>query len=188
MVFDYGTLISCRAKKGGVIYIVDKQTNLIVITSSRSGLGKTLLGELIVKWAKKQLYKTMVVKHVHHSIDYRVKDTGRYLSSGADTVVAIGQEEIMKVERRKIELTKLLKGVVSRYDIIIVEGFREQLESLKTTFHKYCRIDIVEEDNKLTHRYKNGDITEIEAGRNKLLEVLRLLEQYIAEGKCKVNI
>ncbi len=165
---------------------MNKQTSLVVITSSRSGLGKTLLGELIIRSLKKKLHKIIVIKHVHHSIDYKVKDTGRFLSAGADVVVAVSQDEVMRVEKKRVELTKLLKNLVGQYDIIIVEGFKEQLESLDEIFYGYCRIHIVEE-NELLHEERDRDSTRIRVGRNKLSHAAKLIEQYVTGRKCTIK-
>ena len=100
---------------------------LVLICGEGSGVGKTTLGERLVAEAAKQGLKTCVVKHVHHGVDYRVKDTGRYLEAGARAVAAIGPGEFMLVERRPanlLEAASLLAG--KGCGLIVVEGLREE--------------------------------------------------------------
>jgi molybdopterin-guanine dinucleotide biosynthesis protein len=54
-----------------------------------------LLGETLARLASSRGLRVWVVKHVHHGVDYRVKDTGRYLAAGAERVYAIGPGEYM---------------------------------------------------------------------------------------------
>lgn len=99
---------------------------LILVTGSGSNVGKTTFGTMLVKELAQRGLHVAVVKHVHHGVDYRVKDTGRYLGAGAVRVAAIGPEDYMIVERMRIGLWEVL-GLLGDVDIVVVEGFREQV-------------------------------------------------------------
>jgi molybdopterin-guanine dinucleotide biosynthesis protein B len=102
---------------------------LVLITGSGSKVGKTLLGSLLVKKLVEMAIVVSAIKHVHHGVDYRVKDTGRYLEAGAQRVVAIGDGEYMVVVRRKLSLEEALK-LLGGSDVIIIEGFRNHVHDV----------------------------------------------------------
>ncbi|MEB3798181.1 MAG: molybdopterin-guanine dinucleotide biosynthesis protein MobB [Caldisphaeraceae archaeon] len=102
---------------------------LILIVGEGKDVGKTLLGERLVAALVGKGFHVGVVKHVHHGVDYRVKDTGRYLGAGAKKVVAIGPREYMVVEKERIgfwEAIMMLRG----FDVVVVEGFREHIDNI----------------------------------------------------------
>ncbi len=103
---------------------------LVLIAGSGRNVGKTLLGEHLVRLASGRGLRVWVVKHVHHGVDYRVKDTGRYLSAGAARVYAVGPGEYMVVEKREVSLSEILKEAEGRADVVVVEGFRSMLPSI----------------------------------------------------------
>ena len=102
-----------------------RRPGLILIAGEASGVGKTLLGEKLARLLASQGLHVAAVKHVHHGVDYRVKDTGRYLAAGADPVIALGPGEYMIVRRRSISLEEALCIAAEEADVILVEGFRE---------------------------------------------------------------
>lgn len=102
---------------------------LLLIASEASKMGKTALGTAIVSALRGQ-GRLCAVKHVHHGVDYRVKDTGRYLESGTNLVIAVGPHEVMSVERVSTDLAAILCKVCSSCDYIVVEGFKEQLDGV----------------------------------------------------------
>lgn len=99
---------------------------LVLVTGSGSKVGKTTLGTMLVGELARRGQRVAVVKHVHHGVDYRVKDTGRYLGAGALRVAALGPGEYMVVEKRRIGLWEAL-SLLGGADVVVVEGFREQL-------------------------------------------------------------
>ena len=99
---------------------------LVLVTGSGSKVGKTTLGTMLARELARRGQRVAVVKHVHHGVDYRVKDTGRYLGAGALRVAALGPEEYMVVEKRRIGLWEAL-SLLGGVDVVVVEGFREQL-------------------------------------------------------------
>ena len=112
------------------------RTRIILIVGSGRNVGKTLLGEHIVSLLAKRGLRVCTVKHVHHGVDYRVKDTGRYLAAGAYRVYAVASSELMLVERRSVDLLSLLGQLAeSDCDIIVVEGFRSIIREAKRRFN-----------------------------------------------------
>jgi molybdopterin-guanine dinucleotide biosynthesis protein B len=101
---------------------------LVVIAGSGSGVGKTLLGERLVAELARRGLRVAAVKHVHHGVDYRVKDTGRYMAAGAVRVVAVGPGEYMVVERGVLGFWDAVRLACRGSDAVVVEGFREHLE------------------------------------------------------------
>ena len=102
-----------------------RTTGLLLIAGEASNVGKTLLGERLVELLASQGLRVAAVKHVHHGVDYRVKDTGRYLAAGADPVIAVGPGEYMIVRRRRISLEEAICTAAGEADVVVVEGFRE---------------------------------------------------------------
>lgn len=94
-----------------------------MISGSGRKVGKTLLGTSLVSELVRRGARVSVVKHVHHGVDYRVKDTGRYLEAGATRVVAVGDSEYMIVARGVIGFDEIL-NILAGSDIVVVEGFK----------------------------------------------------------------
>ena len=108
-----------------------QKPKLILIIGSGRNVGKTLLGEHIVRLAAARGLRVWVIKHVHHGVDYRVKDTGRYLSAGASRVYAVAPGEYMLVEKREITLDSIIVEASGKADLVVVEGFRSLASSLQ---------------------------------------------------------
>ena len=102
---------------------------LVLIVGEGKDVGKTLLGERLVNALVDKGFRVGVIKHVHHGVDYRIKDTGRYLEAGAERVVAVGPREHMFVEGKRIGFWKAIM-MLRGFDVVIVEGFREHIESI----------------------------------------------------------
>ncbi|KSW11581.1 hypothetical protein CF15_01740 [Pyrodictium occultum] len=96
---------------------------LVLLAGSGSGVGKTLLGTMLVEELRRRGLRVGVVKHVHHGVDYRVKDTGRYLEAGASRVVAAGPGEYMLVEPAALGFWDAVR-LLGEVDVAVVEGFR----------------------------------------------------------------
>jgi molybdopterin-guanine dinucleotide biosynthesis protein B len=104
---------------------------LVHISGVGRNVGKTLLGEKLTKTLSSNNVDVCVVKHVHHGVDFRVKDTGRYLSAGARTVVALGPQETMIVHAKGIKVDEAICRLL-RYGckVVLVEGFREDSQRM----------------------------------------------------------
>ncbi len=103
---------------------------VVLITGSGRNVGKTLLGEWLVRLASSAGLTACAVKHVHHGVDFRVKDTGRYLAAGATRVYAIGPEEVMLVERGRADPLSVVEEASRYCNLVVVEGFRGIAERL----------------------------------------------------------
>lgn len=105
-----------------------RQCSVVVIAGEGSGVGKTLLGERLVGELVRRGLRVAAVKHVHHGVDYRVKDTGRYMAAGAERVVAVGPGEYMVVVRSRLGFwDAVMLACGGGAEAVIVEGFREHL-------------------------------------------------------------
>jgi molybdopterin-guanine dinucleotide biosynthesis protein B len=95
----------------------------------KSGAGKTILLEKLVRELKRRGYRVAVIKHHAHTtrIDAPGKDSARFSDAGADVVVVASPVELARFERLPRELT--LSEIVSRVegvDIILTEGFKRE--------------------------------------------------------------
>lgn len=107
-------------------------TRIVVIVGAGRNVGKTLLGEAVTRLASRAGLRVWSVKHVHHGVDYRVKDTGRYLAAGSERVYAIGPDETMMVERRPLSPGEVLEEATRHgVDLVVIEGFRAIVKQLE---------------------------------------------------------
>ncbi|ALL01434.1 Molybdopterin-guanine dinucleotide biosynthesis protein [Pyrodictium delaneyi] len=154
---------------------------LVLVTGSGSNVGKTTFGTMLVKELAQRGLHVAVVKHVHHGVDYRVKDTGRYLGAGAVRVAAIGPEDYMIVERRRISLWEAL-GLLGDVDIVVVEGFREQIGEV--IGRGGCVVYIAREPGERPQAGSERLVATLARGLEEALaRVLGLLEQ----GLCRLR-
>ncbi len=101
---------------------------LVLLTGDGSNVGKTALGERLVAGLSSRGLRVAVVKHVHHGVDYRVKDTGRYLSAGAGRVVAVGPGSWMLVSPGRLGFWEAVElAAEGGVDVVLVEGFRDHV-------------------------------------------------------------
>ncbi len=102
-------------------------------------VGKTSLIEGMVSRYKSQGLNVAVVKHTKYGeLDVEGKDTWR-LSRIADLTVGVAENQLLTVEKGKFKLEGL-KSILNPYDIVIVEGLRQN--------HSFPKIAVVnsEED------------------------------------------
>jgi len=108
--------------------------SLVLIAGEASNVGKTTLGEKLASTLARRGWCIAAVKHVHHGVDYRVKDTGRYMAAGASRVVAVGPGEYMVVARGSLPLSRAVElaaaGCSTAPCRVVVEGFREMAAQL----------------------------------------------------------
>ncbi len=101
-----------------------------VIGQSKSG--KTRFIEKLIPILKERGYKVGAIKHTHHEfeIDYPGKDSYRMLKSGADCVVIFSNKKIAMIRNtnhlKNINLNEVIKWLFPDYDIILVEGAKNQ--------------------------------------------------------------
>jgi len=118
---DAGT--GCSGVPGAVTRVA-----LVVVAGEASGVGKTVLAEALVRRLSEAGLRVAAVKHVHHGVDYRVKDTGRLRAAGARRVVAAGPSDYMVVEEGRLGFWEAVAlAAAGGVDAVVVEGFREHL-------------------------------------------------------------
>ena len=150
---------------------------LVLIAGEGRDVGKTLLGEHLVAALRERGLRVGVVKHVHHGVDYRVKDTGRYLGAGAERVVAVGPSEYMLVEKRRLGFWEAIQ-LLSGSDTVVVEGFKEHIDS------------VLEKGGCTAYIHRDGAI-DINPGSKKahsIDEALQVLTELVAARRCALRL
>ena len=122
-----------------------------------------------------------VVKHVHHGVDYRVKDTGRYLDAGASRVAAIGPGEYMIVEKKLLGFWNAI-DVVGDVDVVVVEGFKNHMGNVAG--RGGCIVYVGREDDKPPSP-SSGKLIAINPAE--IGEAVEALIRLIEEGKCVIS-
>lgn len=164
---------------------------VIRFISQRSGVGKTQTASRVVKLLKDHGYVVGVVKHCSSGISLEEKDSGKYLESGAEVVVASSPRLAVIYESRYIDLLENAMVFV-KAPVVVVEGYRdsdigevvlvtgslEDLELLKKT-EKVIAIASrgeIELDSSGVFTYRLGD-------EEKLVELLekRIIEHYLSQ-------
>ncbi|HOV78952.1 MAG TPA: molybdopterin-guanine dinucleotide biosynthesis protein B [Bacillota bacterium] len=104
-----------------------KKTVPVIGLAGYSGAGKTTFMEKLIAELKSRGYRTGVIKHTHHPVEFDRpgKDTWRHARAGADTVVLAapgGVALYRKFEREPApeQVAAMIEGV----DIILVEGYK----------------------------------------------------------------
>jgi len=105
---------------------------LIVAAIGRSGSGKTVTIEYLVRQLSAEGYAVGVIKHVHHkgfTIDTEGKNTWRYAQAGATVVAAVSPDEVAIV-KKTVQGAEGLDPVIEALrrellDVIFVEGYRD---------------------------------------------------------------
>jgi molybdopterin-guanine dinucleotide biosynthesis protein B len=83
--------------------------------------GKTTLIERMINEAKKRGLTVSVIKHSHHEIDLKYKDTWRFKSAGADLILFLSPTETIIITNNvNISIINLLPT-----DLILIEGFSD---------------------------------------------------------------
>lgn len=92
--------------------------------SLESNKGKTSVATSVVSRLKLRGYLVAAIKHVKHEIDIDGKDTGRYISAGADIVVASSSRVGAVYYSRWVDS---LDSILNYIDtpIVIVESFKK---------------------------------------------------------------
>ncbi|MCW4017130.1 MAG: molybdopterin-guanine dinucleotide biosynthesis protein B [Candidatus Bathyarchaeota archaeon] len=107
-----------------------KQKVIAVVGGKK--VGKTTTAENLIAEFTRRGYRVAALKHISEpdwTIDTEGKDTWRFTHNGAQTVVAVGNNEIATIEKgstEKISLKTLLKKVKD-YDLVVSEGLKKQV-------------------------------------------------------------
>ncbi len=98
---------------------------VVRIVSLERKAGKTTIGAALVKELVLRGVKVAVMKHAHSRLDVD-KDTGRYLGSGADAIVAVGPSGNAVYLRGFYDDLRSATALLPRnYGIVIAEGFKK---------------------------------------------------------------
>lgn len=98
---------------------------VVRIVSLRRKVGKTTIGSALVKELVLRGVKVAVMKHAHGGLDID-KDTGRYLGSGADAVIAVGSSGNAVYLRGCYDDLRSATALLPRsYGLVIAEGFKK---------------------------------------------------------------
>ncbi|MDR0318844.1 MAG: molybdopterin-guanine dinucleotide biosynthesis protein B, partial [Nitrososphaerota archaeon] len=79
---------------------------LVVAAIGRSGSGKTVTIEYLIKQFSVENYRVGAVKHIHHegfTIDTEGKNTWRYANAGARVIVAVSPDEMAIIKKVRQE-------------------------------------------------------------------------------------
>jgi molybdopterin-guanine dinucleotide biosynthesis protein MobB len=103
------------------------KTAIIAVVGSKKS-GKTTTIEALTRELTKRDYKIATVKHIsepNFTIDTEGKDTWRFAQSGAKTIVTVSSDEIVTIEKTKIDfsLDTILQKCEGN-DAIFLEGFK----------------------------------------------------------------
>ncbi len=132
-------------------------TIIAVIGSKKSG--KTTTIEALVKGLTKRGHRVATIKHVPEkgfTIDREGKDTWRHAKAGAQTVMVVAPKELAIIEKTdtaKLGLREIIDKCPNDTDIIILEGFRNLVES-KPRVHKIVVVRTSEEAIEALKRFK----------------------------------
>ncbi len=102
--------------------------NLVSVVGSKNS-GKTLTMELLISGLTRKGYRVAAIKHVPEhgfTIDTPGKDTWRYASAGAVTIVSVASGEIATIEKldtRNFPLSNILQRC-GRVDLVVLEGLK----------------------------------------------------------------
>ncbi|WP_160495942.1 molybdopterin-guanine dinucleotide biosynthesis protein B [Paenibacillus dendrobii] len=89
--------------------------------------GKTTLVCSLVEKLKKQGFRVAVIKHDAHDfeMDHPGTDSFRHRAAGASAIALVSPRKTAVIREEEIQLDDLVKGF-SNYDIILVEGFKQE--------------------------------------------------------------
>lgn len=88
--------------------------------------GKTTFLEMLINAAKKRGLKVAAIKHTHHAIDEKGKDTQRLREAGADPVILVskGLMVLTKKTADDFAIEKIMNDFLTDVDIVFAEGFK----------------------------------------------------------------
>lgn len=97
----------------------------ILGVSGTKNTGKTTLVTLIVGELVKRGYQVGTIKHTHHDLDIKGKDTWKHRKAGTKLVVGSGESTTFIINE-KMDLEKILKNIryLEELDFVIIEGFK----------------------------------------------------------------
>jgi molybdopterin-guanine dinucleotide biosynthesis adapter protein len=121
-------------------------------------VGKTTTTENLIAELTKRGYKVAAIKHISEpewTIDTPGKDTYRFAQHGAKTIIVVGKDELVTIEKgstEEIPISALLSKAKG-YDIVLTEGFKKTVAK-KTSIPKIAVVTNKEEAEASQENYK----------------------------------
>ncbi len=124
----------------------------IIEVAGTKNTGKTTLVTMIVNEMVKRGYRVGTIKHTHHDLDLKGKDTWKHREAGAKLVVGTGDTSTSFIVSEKMGLEKILKNIKTLMDLdyVVIEGFK---------FSHYPKISTTDAGDEYT--IKNVDVFNI---------------------------
>lgn len=124
----------------------------IIEVAGTKNTGKTTLVTMIVSEMVKRGYTVGTIKHTHHDLDLKGKDTWKHREAGANLVVGTSESSTSFIISEKMDLEKILKNIKTLMDLdyLVIEGFK---------FSHYPKISTTEARDEYT--IKNVDVFNI---------------------------
>jgi molybdopterin-guanine dinucleotide biosynthesis adapter protein len=101
----------------------------VVTVIGKSGNGKTVLMEKVVRELYRRGYRVATIKHHSHkgfNIDVPGKDSWRFAQAGSQHVVIVSPDKLASYRQLEKELNlDAIIPTIDQVDIILVEGFRD---------------------------------------------------------------
>jgi molybdopterin-guanine dinucleotide biosynthesis protein B len=122
-------------------------------------VGKTTTTENLIAEFTKRGYKVAAIKHISEpnwTIDTPGKDTYRFAQHGAKTIIVVGKDELVTIEKgstEEIPLSALLRKAKG-YDIVLTEGFKKTVAK-KTAIPKIAVVTNKEEAETALENYRS---------------------------------
>jgi molybdopterin-guanine dinucleotide biosynthesis protein B len=106
---------------------LNKKTLVLSIVATKSNTGKTTLIEKLIKNFKLRNYNVGVLKHDAHkfNIDKEGKDSFKFGTAGADTVIISSSEKLAMIKKveEEVPIDEILL-LFKDMDIVLIEGYK----------------------------------------------------------------
>lgn len=101
---------------------------MVHITSPGSKHGKTTVASSLISSLSRQGLRVCALKHTHHGLDLRDKDSQRLHESGASLTIALSDHEVLiKTREPHHAQREFLQLLLSGCQVVVVEGLHEGL-------------------------------------------------------------
>ena len=100
----------------------------VVSVVGRSGVGKTVFLETLIRELKSRGFRIGTIKHHPHEfeIDQPGKDSWRHAQAGSDTVVISSVRKVAVVKRldQEMDLEEIVEAYLNDVQLVITEGYK----------------------------------------------------------------
>jgi len=153
----------------------------IIAIIGHKNSGKTLLIEKLVKALVEKGYNVASAKHIGrkgHTFDMPRKDTSKHLEAGANPVIAIAENEVVIIKKNHViqPLETILKSISEEIDVILLEGFSNQVLGNENIPKIVC----IKNEEELREYKEKGENILLFAGLNKIKhrEIFHIIEDF----------